>query len=320
MDIQELFHSYREEINNFLNRIDLQEVKEVLHAFKNCSGLLVFSGVGKSGLVAQKIAATMTSTGTRALYLSPVEAMHGDIGVISANDLFIAVSNSGETEEILHLLPYVRNKGAKIIAFVSNPKSRIAKGADLTLTLPVEKELCPFNLAPTISTTAQLILGDVLAIALMHSSQFSLDQYAMNHPSGAIGKRITLKVEDLMLKGDHIPRAYPQTRIIDALHELSNKRAGCLLITDAQNKLLGIFTDGDLRRALQKYGDALLQKPLEEVMTTGGRTIGPKVLAWEAMKVMEGSQKSPIMIMPVIDESREVLGLLKMHDIIQSGL
>jgi arabinose-5-phosphate isomerase len=320
MDIQELFHSYRDGINHFFNGIDLQEVEEVLNAFKKCSGLLVFSGVGKSGLVAQKIATTMTSTGTRALFLSPVEAMHGDIGVVSANDLFIAVSKSGETEELLHLLPYVRNKGAKVIAFVSNPESRIAKGADITLTLPVEKELCPFNLAPTISTTAQLILGDVLAIALMKAAQFSLDQYAMNHPSGTIGKRITLKVEDLMLKGEHIPRAKAQTRIIDALHELSNKRAGCLLIVDDQEKLLGIFTDGDLRRALQKYGDALLQKPLEEVMTKEGRTIGPQVLAWEAMKIMEGSQKSPIMMMPVINENRRVLGLLKMHDIIQSGL
>lgn len=320
MDIQELFHSYREEINRFLEAVDLQEVQEVLNAFKQCKGLLVFSGVGKSGLVAQKIATTMTSTGTRALFLSPLEAMHGDIGVLSKDDIFIAVSKSGETDEILHLLPFVRKKGSKVIAFVSSRNSSISKAADLTLTLPVDKELCPFNLAPTISTTAQLILGDVLAIALMRSAEFSLDQYALNHPSGSIGKRITLKVEDLMLKGDHVPRATPETRIIDALHELSSKRAGCLLVVNRENQLQGIFTDGDLRRALQKHGDALLQKPLEEVMTPKGRTIGPDVLAWEAMKTMESNQINPIMVLPVVDKNCKVLGLLKMHDILQSGL
>lgn len=320
MDFNPLFQAYQTELNSFFDRVDKEQVGKLLDAFKACKGLIVFSGVGKSGLIAQKIATTMTSTGTKALYVSPVDALHGDLGVLSDGDLFVALSKSGETEELLQLVPSVRNKGAKIVAFVSNEKSRLALAADIILKIPVQKELCPFNLAPTISTTSQLILGDILAIALMQHQSFSLDQYALNHPSGSIGKRITLKVEDLMIKDAGIPIAYPQDRVVDSLHELSAKRAGCLLVVDKDHKLQGIFTDGDLRRALQKHGDQLFQKKIEELMTTGGRTIGPKVLLWEAMKVMEGNQKNPIMVLPVIDQDKRVLGLLKMHDIIQSGI
>lgn len=320
MDFYPLFQAYQTELNAFFDRVDKEQIGKLLDAFKECKGLIVFSGVGKSGLIAKKIATTMTSTGTKAVFMSPVEAMHGDIGVLSQGDLFIALSKSGETEELLRLIPSVRNKGAKVVAIVSNENSRLAQASDMVLKLPVQKELCPFNLAPTISTTAQLILGDILAIALMQHQSFSLDQYALNHPSGSIGKKITLKVEDLMIKDAGIPLAFPQDRIIDSLHELSAKRAGCLLIVDKDKKLQGIFTDGDLRRSLQKHGEKLFQKSIEELMTTGGRTISPNVLLLDAIKVMEGNQKHPIMVLPVVDENNKVLGLLKMHDIIQSGI
>lgn len=320
MDLQPLFQAYQTEINTFFDQIDKTKVNQLIEILRECKGLLVFSGVGKSALIAQKIATTMTSTGTRALFISPLEAMHGDIGVLSSNDYFIALSKSGETEELLQLIPCVRNKGAKVLAFVSNEKSRMAQAADFVLKIPVENELCPFNLAPTVSTTLQLILGDILAIALMQKQSFSMDQYALNHPSGSIGKRITLKVEDLMVKNEGLPLASPQDKIIDSLHELSSKKAGCLVVVDKDHKLLGIFTDGDLRRALQKHGDLLFKKTIAEVMTHGGRTIRPKALIWEAMKEMERSQKNPIMMMPVVDDQGKVLGLLKMHDIIQSGI
>lgn len=320
MNIQELFHSYQESIDYFFEKVDTQQVQKVVEWFKDCKGLLVFSGVGKSGLVAQKIAATLTSTGTRAIFLSPLEALHGDIGVIGQDDLFIAMSKNGEAEELLQLIPFVRKKGAKVLAFVSNPQSKLARAADLVLQLPVHKELCPYNLAPTISTTVQMVLGDVLAIAMMQERSFSMDQYALNHPSGSIGKKLTLKVEDLMVKGAAIPVADPEDRVIDILVELSNKKAGCVLVLDKEGVLLGIFTDGDLRRSLQVHGEVLLQKKMRDVMTSGGRTIAPHSLAWEAMQVMEGNQKQPIMVLPVVDADRKVLGLLRMHDVLQSGL
>ncbi len=320
MDIQELFHSYRKEVGDFFDQINLLEVRNVLDALKSCKGLLVFTGVGKSGLVAQKIAATLTSTGTRALFLSPLEALHGDIGVVSSDDIVIAISKSGEADELLDMIPFVRKKGAKVLAFVSNPQSRLAASADTILMLPVQKELCPFNLAPTVSTTVQMILGDVLAIALMQERSFSMDQYALNHPSGSIGKKMTLKVEDLMIEGEALPLAGPNNRVIDILFELSDKRAGCILVLDEEMKLLGIFTDGDLRRSLQTHGHNLLEMPLNHVMTKAPKSISPETLAWEALYMMEGSRKNPIMVLPVVDKENRVLGLLKMHDILQSGL
>lgn len=320
MSLKQLLHSYQNELERFFKLISLEELEAVFQLFLNCKGLLFFSGVGKSALVAEKMAVTMTATGTRAAYIAPLSAMHGDIGLVTNKDLFIALSKSGETDELLNLLPFVRNKGAKIVVFTSNCSSRLSKAADLTLILPIEKELCPFNMAPTISTTMQMIVGDVLAIALMEEHKFSLSEYAMNHPAGAIGKRITLKVSDLMLRDFQLPLCRPEDKLINTLVELSDKRAGCVLIVDPSNKLLGIFTDGDLRRALQKQGADVLNLPMGTLMIKCARTIGKEALAWDAMKLMEGNQKSPIMVLPVVDKKMHVLGLLKMHDILQSGI
>lgn len=318
--LKELFDKKREYLNHFFESINLQEAEKFLEILRGCRGLMVFTGVGKSGLIAKKIAVTMTSTGSRALYLSPTNALHGDLGILSKEDLFILLSKSGESDELLSLLPFLRNKGVKILGVVSNPKSRLAKACDFTVTLPVMKELCPFNLAPTTSTAIQMIFGDVMAIALMQKSNFTMDQYAMNHPAGSIGKRMTVKVSDLMLVGNHVPLCKPEDKLVDTLVELSNKRCGCVLVIDENKTLQGIFTDGDLRRALLNQGPNVLQMTMKQLMTCSPKFMPPGKLALEAMQLMEADQKNAITCLPVIDDNKKVLGLIKLHDIIQSGL
>lgn len=320
MPIQELFLNYQTELSSFFSQVNVKEAEAVFHAFRDCRGLLFFSGVGKSSFVAKKIASTMTATGTRASFISPAEAMHGDVGIVSSEDFFIGISNSGESDELLNLIPYIKKKGAKVVAFSSNATSRLVQSADLKMILPDSNEVCPLNISPTVSTISQIIVGDVLAMALMKHREFSLDDYALNHPGGSLGKRMTLRVSDLMIREPNIPFCYENNTLMSSLVELSDKKAGCLLIIDEKKELLGIFTDGDLRRSLQKLGSDVLNRPMGELMTRGGRSIGPDVLAWDAMKFMEQNKQSPIMVVPVVDTNRQVLGLLKMHDILQAGL
>lgn len=318
--LKELFDNKRQYLDYFFDHLDLSLAEQFLKILKECQGLIVFSGIGKSGLVAKKIAVTMTSTGSRALFLSPTNALHGDIGILTPKDLFILVSKSGESDELFSLIPYLRNKGVKILSIVSNPNSRLAKSSDFAMILPLEKELCPFDMAPTTSTTIQSIFGDVMAIALMKDQKFTLDQYAMNHPAGNIGKRITLKVKDLMLTGKKLPLCKAEDKLSDILIELSNKRCGCVLVVDDHMMLRGIFTDGDLRRALQGKGPNVLDLTMEQLMTCSPKYIGPSQLAIDAMHTMESDQKNAITCLPVLEESKKVLGLIKLHDIVQSGL
>jgi arabinose-5-phosphate isomerase len=320
MPIQELLSNYQNELASFFSLVNVKEAEGVFHAFRDCRGLLFFSGVGKSSFVAKKIASTMTATGTRASFISPTEAMHGDVGIVSSEDLFIGISKSGEADELLNLVPYIKKKGAKVVAISSNGASRLAKAADFRMILPEANEVCPLNISPTVSTISQIIVGDVLAMALMKHREFSLDDYALNHPGGSLGKKITLRVSDLMIREPNLPFCYEETTLMSSLVELSDKRAGCLLVIDSKKKLLGIFTDGDLRRALQKLGSDVLNRPMGELMTRGGRLTAPDVLAWDAMKMMEQNKQSPIMVLPVVDHDMQVLGLLKMHDILQSGI
>jgi arabinose-5-phosphate isomerase len=261
--LEELFNQQRENLDYFFSSLDLHAIEKVVDLLHKTSGIAILSGVGKSGLIAQKIAQTLTSTGSRALYLSPIDALHGDIGIVTEHDLFFMLSKSGESDELLNLVPAVRNKRSLLIAIVSEPQSRLAKVADHTIVLPLKKELCPFDLAPTTSTTIQMLLGDLLAISLMRLKNFSKDQFAENHPAGRIGKRITLKVKDLMLKGPSIPTCKPQDKLVDTLVELSNKKCGCILVLDQEQELKGIFTDGDLRRALQNHGPHVLHTPTQ---------------------------------------------------------
>lgn len=317
--LKDLLNNQKEYLSDFIDRLDLKQAEQFLEELFNCKGVLIFTGVGKSGLVAEKIAVTMTSTGSRALFLSPINALHGDIGIISDQDVVVMISKSGESEELLQLIPTIRNKHAKILSIVNNPNSRLSKSSDFSITLPIKRELCPFDVVPTTSTMTQTLFGDVLAIALMQRKNFTMDAFAANHPAGRIGKRIITKVSDLMLRGSAIPLCSPKDKLVDTLVELSNKRCGCVLIVDAEQRMMGIFTDGDLRRALQNKGSNVLEQPMENLMIKTARKIGPENLAWEAMRVMEGDQKNAITVLPVL-ENEKVVGLIKLHDIIQSGL
>lgn len=318
--LKDLLDKQRSYTEHFFKSLDLEPIEQLVQLLLKCPGVLFFTGVGKSGLVAKKIAFTMVSTGTRAFFLSPTDAVHGDLGMVSANDAFIILSKSGESDELLNLVPAIRNKGATLISVVCNSESRLAAASHATVTLPFLHELCPFDMAPTMSTTSQLLFGDLLTIALMRHKNFSIDQYALNHPSGRLGKRITLKVKDLMLTGERVPLCGPEHLLGQVLVELSNKRCGCILVVDKEHKMLGIFTDGDLRRTLQKVGGQVLEVKIKDVMNPNPSFIGPEVLAWEAMKRMEENYQRRIMMLPVLDEHRKLLGLLHMHDIIQSGL
>lgn len=316
--LQELFQKEQQQLQRFFGEVDIASTEKLLQILSAVTGKIVLTGVGKSGLVAKKMAVTLTSTGTRALYLCPMDALHGDVGIVSDKDIVLMISKSGESEELLRLAPAVKNKGAKLVALVSNPESRLAKMADFPIFLPVTDELCPFNMAPTTSTVIQAIFGNVIAVALMRLRKFSVDDYAENHPAGRLGKRMTMKVKDLMLTGAFIPTCLPTQTLLDTLVELSRKRCGCVLVTDHNNHLTGIFTDGDLRRALQTHGEKVMQCTIEQLMTKNPKTIEPTLSAWEALAVMEDKARE-VTVLPVVEEKR-VVGLLKLHDILQAGL
>lgn len=316
--LKELFKEYYRNLNYFFEAVDLKKTEEIFQFFLNCKGTLIFSGVGKSGIIAEKLAATMISTGTKALYLPPMNALHGDIGIITENDILICISKSGETEELLSLIPFVRSRKAKTIAWVSNPDSRLLKICDAGINLPFKKELCPFGLAPTTSIAIQLIFGDVLSMAMMKAKKFSIDDYALNHPAGHIGKKITMRVHELMLKDQQLPLCDPDERLGDALIELTNKRCGCLLIVNKEQELEGIFTDGDLRRAMLKDPVGFLKKPIKELMTSSYASIDPGLLVHEALHIMEKDPKRRITMLPVLDDKR-LIGLIHLHDIVSTS-
>lgn len=315
--LQSLAEQQRQFINFFFDYLDLEQIEKVLHACLDCKGLIILTGVGKSGIIAEKIAMTLTSTGSRALYLPAANFLHGDIGGMTRDDVILMLSKSGETSELLELIPYVRRKGSKIVTIISDRNSRLAKKGDLTVYLPVEKELCSFDLAPTTSTSVQLLFGDLLAMALMREKGFTLEEFAENHPAGAIGKKITLFVSDLMKTGDELPICGPDEKLVNMIVELSNKRCGCLLIVSQDQTLLGIFTDGDLRRALQEHGAMVLERKMGELMTKSAIFVEPDDLAYQAVKKMQ-SQRF-VMIAPVLEKNK-VVGLIRMHDIVQKGI
>lgn len=318
--LKDLLFKQKQHLDHFFAHLNVAACDLLAQEILTCHGVLFFTGVGKSGFIAQKIAATMQSTGTKAFFLPPIDALHGDLGMISKKDLLLILSKSGETEELLQLLPFIRNKGAKIVAITSNVNSRLGVGADQTIILPCESELCPFDLAPTTSTVVQLLFGDLLAIALMESRGFSLDQFAENHPRGRIGRRSTMRVRELMLDKERTPICSSEVRLEEVLIDFSDKRCGCLIVIDEKKQLKGIFTDGDLRRALQVKGEGVLKERVGELMSRSPKAIGVEALAWDAMKLMESDQKHPITVLPVLGDQQEVIGIIKMHDLIQAGL
>ncbi len=317
--VEELFIQTQSHLGYFFEHLSLDALRRVISHLLECRGTVFLSGVGKSSIVAKKIAMTLNSCGIKAGFLSPLDALHGDIGIVSTGDVVMLLSKSGETDELLNLCPTIRNKGASIVAVVSHEDSRLVKASDLFIVLPVAKELCPFDLAPTTSTTVQLLFGDLVAIALMRTKNVTIDNFVMNHPAGQIGKRLILKVSDLMLRGDQLPLCKPNERLVDVLVELSNKKSGCVMIVDDSMHLLGLFTDGDLRRALQKHQADALSLEIQELMTKSPRTIAPQALAYDAMKEMERNQKGAITSLIVVDGGKAI-GLIRLHDIVQSGL
>ncbi len=316
--LKALFERQREFLNAFFDALDTQKAEAVLNRLLECKGSVVFSGVGKSGHIAEKISATFISIGVKAFYLSSGNALHGDIGFISKGDLFICFSKSGSSQELIDLIPYIQKKGAFTIAVVSTPHSPLARLADDSIILPVHREICPYNLTPTTSAAVQLIFGDCLAVALMQAKKLSVSEFAENHPGGLLGRKITTKIHDLMLKGEEIPLCKPTDLLIDCLHELSIKRCGCLLIANDQNELEGIFTDGDLRRAIQSKGPDALRLPMNQLMTRAAKSISPDLLIQSAVQKMEEDPSRLITVLPVLIEKR-IVGLIRMHDILQKG-
>lgn len=318
--LKELITKERQNLDHFFENLDLAATEKLIDTLENCNGTLFFSGIGKSEVMAKKIAVTMASIGTKALFIAPTNALHGDIGLLTAQDILIMLSRGGETEELVNLIPHVRCKGATTVAIVSDAASRLSKMCDMTIALPLAKELCPFNLVPTTSAQIQMIFGDLLTVALMKRKNFTLDQYAENHPSGKIGRRITIRVSDLMLRGDELPLCRPDEKILNALMELSKKRCGCVLITDENQTLQGIFTDGDLGRALNAHGQDVLSQPISQQMSAHPQCVSPDTLAWKALQQMEQNAGSPITVLAVTDSANKLIGLIKMHDILQAGI
>jgi arabinose-5-phosphate isomerase len=317
MDIKSLFDKKKEYLDFFFENIDHQKTKKILNLLISCKNNLIFTGVGKSSFIAKKIANTMLSTGTKAIFLSPMDALHGDIAIVDENDIFLVFSKSGETNELLDLIPFIKKRKALVILIVSKKNSTLEKLADETVYLPLKKELCPFNLAPTTSTTTQLIFGDILTIYLMQYKNFSIEKYAINHPSGYIGKQIYLKVDDLMIKNKDLPTCSSDKTVKEILHELSSKKCGCVLITDDQKTLKGIFTDGDLRRLIENKNSTFLEEKIKDVMSKKYIFTAKNILVKDALKLME--DKKSITSLPVI-ENNKLVGLLRIHDIIKAGL
>jgi arabinose-5-phosphate isomerase len=315
--LREIFTRQRQFINYFFDSLEMDRAELVLNEFLACQGMIVFTGVGKSGIIADKLAKTMMSTGTRAYHLPPMDAVHGDIGMLTDKDLVVLISKSGQSDEVLNIAKLMKKRGIRTIAWVSTKTSPLALLCDFVMYLPIEREICPFDLAPTTSTAIQLIFGDVLAVALMQAKKFSIDQYAMNHPAGGIGKMIADRVEDVMSKGDELPICSGDQLLKEVLVELSRKRCGCLLIVDDEGKLEGIFTDGDLRRALEGKGEAVLSFQMSELLTTECLSATPQMLMLDALKLMEGEKK--VMMLPVVEDTK-LVGLIHLHHILSKGI
>jgi arabinose-5-phosphate isomerase len=284
-----------------------------------CPGRTVITGMGKSGIIGRKMAATFASTGTPSFYLHPAEGIHGDLGMVTAADVVIALSNSGETGEILNILPSLRRIGAKIIAMVGNANSTLAKNADVVLDVGVEKEACPLGLAPTSSTTAALAYGDAIALALLQKRNFTASQFAVFHPGGSLGRKLLLTVGNIMHKGNENPLVSADTTVQEALFVITDKGLGAVSVVDAEGKMLGVLTDGDIRRGLSK-GVGFLQRSVADLMTKAPKYITAGKLAAQALHLMESNQPKPITVLPVVDENMVVIGLLHMTDLVRQGV
>lgn len=296
-------------------RLD-QSFVDACNAILACQGRVVVCGIGKSGHIANKIAATLASTGTAAFFVHAAEASHGDLGMIRRDDIVVAISHSGESDELKNMLPTMRHIGNTLITLTGNPRSTLARAATHNIDVSVDLEACPLGLAPTSSTTATLAMGDAMAIAVLQKRGFSADDFALTHPAGSLGKRLLLQVADVMVSGPDIPQIAPHETLKNALLVMNSGKLGFLIVVDEQQALLGVFSDGDLRRALESDPD-LNSTRIDEVMTSGGKTVDINALAVDALRMMEQHR---IYALPVLDEHHKVCGALNMHSLFRAGV
>lgn len=318
--VKELLQLEAQAIAQVSENLDPDQVQQAIELLKTCQGKVVLSGIGKSGIVARKIAATLSSIGTASVFLHPVEALHGDLGIVNAQDIVIALSNSGETDELLAMLPSLKQRNVPLIALVGNINSTLARRADVILAAPVEHEACPLNLAPTTSTTVAIALGDALAMTLMQAKGLTPNDFAFNHPAGRLGKRLTIHVSDLMHSEEENPTLPPDASWLAIVSAISQGGLGAVNVIDPQGRLLGIITDGDLRRAMGRIQVTELDTMQAcGIMTRNPITVFPDQLAYDALKLME-NRPSQIAVLPVVDADQQCLGLIRLHDIARSGI
>jgi arabinose-5-phosphate isomerase len=304
-------------IQNLKNQVNVsfeKAVKEIYH----CRGKVVLSGMGKSGIIAKKIASTMSSIGTPATFMHPAEGMHGDIGMMTADDIFIAIGKSGESSELNSLLPAIRNIGVKIIGITGNGKSTLARLADIILDIGDSKEACPFNMAPTTSSTVTLVIGDALAVVLMRMRGFELDDYALLHPGGRLGRRLTMKVTDIMLKEYDNPVINISDTVKNCIMKISEKQAGAVSVIDDNGKLMGLVTDYDIRKHLEKE-ENIFTMTVSQIMNSNPIYVYEDDKAFESLEFMQKRER-PITVMPVINSNKSVVGMLRLQDLVRAGL
>lgn len=292
------------------------EFAQACQTLLDCAGRIVVIGMGKSGHIGGKIAATLASTGSPAFFVHPSEAKHGDMGMITSKDVILAISNSGQTDELLSLLPLIKRLNIPLISMTGNPRSTLAKHATINIDISVNEEACPFNLAPTSSTTATLVMGDAIAITLLQAKGFTAEDYAFYHPGGSLGRRLLLRIEDLMRTGDDVPKVQESATVKDALFEMTQKNLGMTSVVSESNELIGVFTDGDLRRTMNNNQN-IRQTYLNEVMTRNCKTITPDTLAADALVMMETHK---IWSLVVVNDSNQLVGIAHMHDLLNAGL
>ena len=317
-DAQKVLQMEAEAILDLIPRVD-EHFDAAVEMILACQGRVAMTGMGKSGIIAHKISATLASTGTPSFFLHPAEGIHGDLGMVTSNDVVIALSNSGETGEVLNILPSLRRIGAKLIAMVGNSDSTLANNADVVLNVGVKKEACPLGLAPTSSTTAALAFGDALAMALMGKHHFTSKQFAVFHPGGSLGRKLLLTVGDIMHGGSENPVVKGTVTVTEALFVITDKGLGAVSVVDENNIMIGLLTDGDIRRGLSKGMD-FLKRPVTELMTREPKYITRDKLAAQALHIMESHKPKPITVLPVIDKERHVIGLLHMTDLVRQGV
>lgn len=318
--VTELLRLEAEAIAQTADRLDRAEVERAVQVLADCRGKVVLLGVGKSGIIAQKIAATMTSTGTAAVYLHPSDALHGGLGIVASDDVVLALSNSGETDEVVAMLPHLKHRGVPLIALVGNLNSTLARRADVVLDATVEREACPLNMAPTTSTTVALAVGDALSVVLMQVKGLTTADFAQNHPAGRLGKRLTLRVADLMHSGKDNPTIAGDAPWLEVIAAITRGGLGAVNVVDAGGRLLGIITDGDLRRTIQRIEHAALETLTGSMMMTREPVVArPELLAYDALRLMEDRPRQ-IPVLPVVTDERLCVGLIRVHDIVRSGL